>query len=74
MKSQEAVIKLFNNYSSIASESKYEITFGKGLPEILASIFCVATASDHKITDDLHLKILSRKQLLQRLTIALAQV
>ena len=48
-KSQEAVIKLFNNYSSIVSEAKY-----KSIPE--------------------GLKILTPKQMLQWLPIALAHV
>ena len=48
--SLEAVIKLFNNYSSIASEAKYKAKHGKGL------------------------KILSHKQMLQRLPIAPGQV
>ena len=49
-KSQEAVIKLFNNYSSIVSEAKY-----KSIPEE-------------------GLKILTPKQMLQWLPIALAHV
>ena len=49
-KSQEAVIKLFNDYSSIVSEAKYKSMYGEGF------------------------KILTPKQILQRLPIALAQV
>ena len=48
--SRKAVIKLFNNYSSIASEAKHKAKYGEGL------------------------KILTPKQRLQRLPIALAQV
>ena len=49
-KSQEAVIKLFNNYSSIVSEAKYKSIHEEGL------------------------KILTPKQMLQWLPIALAHV
>ena len=49
-KLRQAVIKLFNDYSSISSETKYKIKYGEGL------------------------KILTPKQMLQRLRIALAQV
>ena len=48
--SREAVIKLFNDYSSIASEAKYKSIHVK------------------------RLKILTPKQMLQRLPIAFAQV
>ena len=48
--SQQAVIKLFNDYSSIASEAKCKSKYGSGL------------------------QILTPKQMLQRLPIALAQV
>ena len=48
--SRQAVIKLFNDYSSIASEAKYKIKNGEGL------------------------KMLTPKQMLQRLPIALAQI
>ena len=48
--SREAVIKSLNDYSSIASETKYKIKYGEGL------------------------KMLTPKQMLQRLPIALAQV
>ena len=48
--SQEAVIKLFNGFSSIISEAKYKSIHGEGL------------------------KILSPKQMLQRLSTALAEV
>ena len=49
-KSWQAIVKSFNDYSSIASETKYKIKYGEGL------------------------KILTPKQMLQRLPIALAQV
>ena len=48
--SQEAAIKLFNDYSSFVSEAKYKSIHGEGL------------------------KILSPKQMLHRLPIAIAQV
>ena len=47
--SREAVIKLFNDYSSIVSEATHKAKYGKGL------------------------KILTPKQMLQRLPIALSQ-
>ena len=34
--SREAVIKLFNDYSWIASETKYRTIYGKGIPSMLA--------------------------------------
>ena len=46
----EAVIELFNDYSSIASEAKYNVKYGEGL------------------------KILTPKQMLQKLPIVFAQV
>ena len=49
-KSQEAVIKLFNDYSSIVSVTKHKSIYGEGL------------------------KILTPKQMLQRLPVALVQV
>ena len=64
--SRIAVIKLFNDYSSIASEAKYKTIYEKGIPSMLAG---VAKVSDHS-----NLKILSPKQMLQRLPLALAQV
>ena len=48
--SRQTIIKLFSDYSSIASEVKYKEKYGEGL------------------------KILSPKQMLQRLPIVLAQV
>ena len=57
-KAPEAVIKLFNDTSLIASEAKYKAIHGKGRPAILA----------------LRLKILTPKQMLQRLQTALVQV
>ena len=46
----EAVIELFNDYASIASEAKYNVKYGEGL------------------------KILTPKQMLQKLPIVFAQV
>ena len=67
--SREAVIRLFNDYSSIASKAKYKGTIRKGLPGMSAPIVWVTEVFHH-----LHLKILSPKQMLQKLLIALAQV
>ena len=67
--SQEAAIKLFNGYSSAVSEAKYKTIHGKGIPNMLADIACVAKVSGHS-----KLKILDRKQMFQRLSIPLTQV
>ena len=67
--SQEAVANLFNDYYSIASEAKYKAIHGEGIPSMLAPTPCVAKVFDHS-----YFKILSPKQMLQRLPIALAQV
>ena len=47
---------------------------GKGLPLDLARIACVTKVSYHKVSDHSNLKILTPKQMLQRLPIALPQV
>ena len=51
---------------------------GKGRSHMLASrpsnLACVAKVSERKVSDHLNLKILSPKQILQRLPISLAQV
>ena len=67
--SREAVIKLFNGYSSIVSETKYKTTHGKGIPSMLAGVASVSKVSDHS-----NLKILSPTKMLQRLPIAFAQL
>ena len=67
--SQQAGIKLFNDYSSIVSEAKYKKPDRKGISSILACITHVAKVSDHS-----NFKILSPKQIFQRLPITLAQV
>ena len=67
-KSQEVVLKLFNDYFSIVSEAKYKTIHGKGIPSMSTCIPQVA-----KVSDDSNLKILSSKQIIQRLPIALAQ-
>ena len=61
---REAVVKLFNYYYLIESEAK--TIHEKGIPSMLAR---VAKVSNHS-----NLKILSPKQMLQRLPIALAQL
>ena len=58
MKYKKAVIKLFNDLSTIASEANYETIHGKGIPSDLAT----------------HLRILTPKQMLQRLPITLAHL
>ena len=55
-KSWEVVLKLFNDYFSIASEAKYKTIHGKGIPSMSACIAQVA-----KVSDDSNLKILSPK-------------
>ena len=67
-KSQKAVIKLFNDYSSIAPEAKYKTIQGKGISSISTRIGC------GKVSDHSNLKILSPKQMIQRLPTALEQV
>ena len=66
--SREVVIKLFNDYSSIASEAKYKKIHGKSIPSTSGRIAC------GKVSDLSNLKILNPKQMLQRLPIAIAQV
>ena len=68
IESQQAVIKLFNHYSLIVSEARYKTILGKGIPNMSASVARI------KVSDHSNLKILSPKQMLQRLTKALAQV
>ena len=63
---REPVIKLLNDYSSIASEAKYETIHGKGIPSMLASVA--------KLCGHPNLKTLSLNQTLQRLPMTLAQV
>ena len=58
MNYKKAVIKLFNDLSTIASEANYKTIHGKGIPSDLAT----------------HLKILTPKQMLQRLPITLAHL
>ena len=43
-------------------------------PSDLARVACVAVVSDHKVSNRNHIKILTPKQMLQRLRIAIAQV
>ena len=56
--SRQTIIKLFNDYASIATEAKYKTTLAKGYPSDLLKI----------------LKILTSKQMVQRLPIALAHL
>ena len=61
-------MKLFNDYYLIVSETKYKKTRGIGIPSKSARVAC------SKVSDNSNLKILSPKQMLQRLPIALVQV
>ena len=42
--SYEAVIKLFNDYSSIVAEAKYKTIHGKGIQSMSAHVACVRVA------------------------------
>ena len=69
---QEAVIKSFNDYSAIVFKAKYKTNHGKGILGMAARatpVACLAKVSSHT-----NLKILTPKQMLQRLPIELAQV
>ena len=68
---REAVIKLFNDYSSIITDDKYKTIHGKGIPSMLAH---VAKVCNGKVSDHSNINILSPKQMFKRLPIALAQV
>ena len=59
-KSQKAVNKLFNDYSSVICEAKYKTIHGKGIPTVLARVACVV-----KLSDQSNLKILSPKEMLK---------
>ena len=74
--SRQAVIKLINDYFSIASEGKYKTIHGKGISSMSAQVARgrVAKVSDRKDFDHANLKILTPKQMLQRLPIARVQV
>ena len=48
--SREVVIKLFNDYSSIVSETNYKTIYGKGIPSMLARVARVAKVSDRILT------------------------
>ena len=67
--SWEALIKLFNDYSLAVSETKYETNHGKEILSMLARV-----AHVDKLFDYSNIQILSPKQMLQRLSAALAQV
>ena len=63
------VFKLFNDYASFISETKYKTIHEKGIISMLALAAYLAKVSDHS-----NIKILSPKQMLQGLPIALGQV
>ena len=73
-KSQDTVIKSFNDYSWIIFGAKCKASHGKGIPSMLARVDCVAKFFNRKESDHSNLKTLSPKQMLQRLKIALPQV
>ena len=50
-KSRQAVIKLFNDYSSMVSVAKYKRIHGEGISSILARVARAAKVSDPKICD-----------------------
>ena len=73
----EVVIKLFNDYSSVVSEAKFKTVYGKGTPTISARvargrIARIANVSNCNVSNHSNLKILSPKQMLQRLPIEFA--
>ena len=77
----EAVINLFNDYSSITSEAKYKAIHGKGHPSMLARVARVSDCSYPldlvrlaKVSDCFHLKILTPKPMPQILPVLLTQV
>ena len=74
--SREVVIKSFNDYSSIISETKYKTIPVKEIPSMSTSVSRgrIAKIYDRKISHHSNIRILDRKQMLQRLIIALAQV
>ena len=67
-KSQKAVIKFISWLFFNCIEANYKVIHGKGHPDILARMSRLAKVSDHS-----YLKILTPKQMLQRLAIALEQ-
>ena len=72
-KAWEVVIKISNDYSSIVYEAKYKAVHEKRLSSTFTS-HPLDLASLAKVSGRSHLKILSPKQMLQRLPVALAQV
>ena len=61
-------LNLYHDYSSIEYEANYKVIHENGHPDILARMSCLAKVSDHS-----YLKILTPKQMLQRLAITLEQ-
>ena len=57
--SRDAVIKLFNDYSSIASKAKYKTIHGKGIRSMLTHVSRVVNVSNHS-----NFKMLSFKKML----------
>ena len=78
-KTQEAVIKLFNDNYSILFEAKHKAVHGKEVPTMSAHVAGghvahIVKVSNCKFSDHSNLKTLSPKQVLQRLPMTLAQV
>ena len=65
--SQEPAMKLFNDYSLIAFEATYRAIHVKGIPSMSTSV------AYSKVSDHSSLKILSPKQMFQRLSTALVK-
>ena len=70
---RESVIKLFKDHSLITSEAKYKKNHGKKPPGMLACIIKVSSRSS-PLSISSHLKKLTPKQILEKITEALAQV
>ena len=78
-KSEEQKESLFNDYSSIVSETKYKTIHGKGIPIMSTRVVRgrvphVTKVSDRKVSGYSNAKIFSPKPMLQRLPIVLARV
>ena len=72
-KVRESVIKLFKDYYLITSEAKYKRIHGKKPPGMLTRIVKVSSRSC-PLNFSSHLKILTPKKILEKITEALAQV
>ena len=78
-KTQEAVIKLFNDNYSILFEAKHKTVHGKEVPTMSAHVTGshvahIVKVSNCKFSDHSNLKTSSPKQVVQKLPMTLAQV